>query len=127
MTADVAFQTYMENACIAVLGNDRAYTVTSVPTDAVLPYMTYEWTVADITDGDVPIVVQIWERTTSELIPNKHAADFRKYIETNDTVTFTDGAIWLKPGNPWCRSLKDEVSKFIKRRYMNVTLEFLTR
>ena len=127
MTADVAFQKYMEKACIQILANDRAYPVTSVPTDATLPYMTYEWVFSSITDGDVPIVVQFWERTDSEKIPNLHAEQFRQFILENDYVTFTDGAIWVKPGNPWCQSLKDEVSPFIKRRYMNVTLEFLTR
>lgn len=127
MTADMEFTRYMENACMAVLGNDRAYTVTSVPEDATLPYITFEWVTADIEDGDIPIVVQIWERTDREAVPNAHAAAFRRYIEENDMVVFDDGAIWVKPGSPWCRSIKDEVDKYVKRRYMNVTLEFLTR
>lgn len=129
MTDDVAFQAYMESACMEIYGVKRAYPVTSstVIKDAILPYITYEWATSDIEGGDVPIVVQLWERTYSEATPNEHARSFRKYIEENDTVLYEDGSIWVKPGTPFCRSLKDEVDPYIKRRYINVTLEFLTR
>ena len=37
-----------------------------------------------------------------------------------------DGVIWLKRGSPWAQSLTDATDKTIKRRYINVTAEYLT-
>lgn len=38
-----------------------------------------------------------------------------------------EGYIWVKTGSPWCQSLTDDTDKAIKRRYINITLEFLTK
>ena len=36
------------------------------------------------------------------------------------------GAIWFKRGSPWCQNLYDPADANIKRRYLNVTAEYLT-
>ena len=42
----------------------------------------------------------------------------------NDLKTAQDsGYIWFKRGSPWYQSLSDNVSKKVKRRYLNITAE----
>lgn len=104
-----------------------AYPSTSVPDDTVFPWLTYEYITGSFGDSDVPIAVNMWFWTESESIPNQKAEEFRKYILEHDLVECDEGLIWVKTGVPWCQSLTDETSPTVKRRYCNVTLEYLTR
>lgn len=104
-----------------------AYPSTSVPDDTVFPWLTYEYITGSFGDSDVPIAVNMWFWTESESIPNQKAEEFRKYILEHDLIECDEGLIWVKTGVPWCQSLTDETSPTVKRRYCNVTLEYLTR
>lgn len=104
-----------------------AYPSTSVPDDTVFPWLTYEYITGSFGDSDVAIVVNMWFWTESESIPNQKAEEFRKYILEHDLIECDEGLIWVKTGVPWCQSLTDETSPTVKRRYCNVTLEYLTR
>lgn len=104
-----------------------AYPSTSVPDDTVFPWLTYEYITGSFGDSDVPIAVNMWFWTESESIPNQKAEEFRKYILEHDLIECDEGLIWVKTGVPWCQSLTDETSPTVKRRYTNVTLEYLTR
>lgn len=104
-----------------------AYPSTSVPDDTVFPWLTYEYITGSFGDSDVPIAVNMWFWTESESIPNQKAEELRKYILEHDLIECDEGLIWVKTGVPWCQSLTDETSPTVKRRYMNVTLEYLTR
>ena len=42
------------------------------------------------------------------------------------TIRCDEGIIWIKKGTPFCQNLSDETDADIKRRYINVTAEFLT-
>ncbi|MDO4170793.1 MAG: hypothetical protein Q4D45_12990 [Lachnospiraceae bacterium] len=75
MTKSEALQTYFEN-----FGID-AYPFTAVPDDVKFPWLTYEYIASAFGDGDVPVTVNLWFRTESELIPNIRAEEFRQYIE----------------------------------------------
>ena len=104
-----------------------AYTVTSVPEDAVFPYLTYELVVDAWDGGEVGLTVNFWFHTESEKIPNDKAAQLSREIGPGGKLLPCDGGyVWLKRGSPWCQSLRDEASDSIKRRYLNVTAEFLT-
>lgn len=104
----------------------KVYAATAVPKDAELPYQTYEYITGDILDGDIPITVNTWHHTESEAIPNEVAAAFKRYIRDNDLINCDEGVIWVKPGDPWVQSMRDDTDIFTKRRVFNVTLEFLT-
>lgn len=104
-----------------------AYPSTSVPDDTVFPWLTYEYITGSFGDSDVAIAVNMWFWTESESIPNQKAEEFRKYILEHDLIECDEGLIWVKTGVPWCQSLTDETSPTVKRRYCNVTLEYLTR
>ncbi len=104
-----------------------AYTSTSVPEDAVFPYLTYELIISAWEAGEVGLTVNLWFYTESEKIPNTKADEISRAIGLGGKILPCDGGyIWLKRGSPWCQSLSDETSPTIKRRYINITAEYLT-
>ena len=104
-----------------------AYEASSVPDDVIFPYLTYELITSAWSGGEVGLTVNLWFYTTSEAIPNAKAQELSEAIGIGGVMLLCDfGAIWLKRGSPWCQSLKDETSPTIKRRYLNVTAEYMT-
>lgn len=104
------------------------YTATSVPDDVVFPWLTYELITSAWEDGPVGLTVNLWYRTTSEAVPNAKAQEISEAIGMGGKIVPCDGGyIWLKRGSPWCQSLRDETDSVIKRRYINVTAEYLTQ
>lgn len=104
------------------------YPTTSVPDDVVFPYGTYELITDSIWGGEVGATVNLWFYTDSEADPNARAQDFAQYIGPGGTVISCDeGYIWVKRGTPWCQSVVDEKDAKIKRRYINVIIEYLTK
>ena len=104
-----------------------AYTVTSVPEDAIFPYLTYGLITSAWEAGEVGLTVNLWFYTESEKIPNTKADEISRAIGLGGKILPCDGGyIWLKRGSPWCQSLSDETSPTIKRRYINITAEYLT-
>lgn len=95
--------------------------------DVVLPYLTYT-PVFDSWGGEpVSLTVNLWYRTESEAIPNAKAQELSEAIGYGGVrLPCDEGLIWLKRGSPWCQNLADEVDPAIKRRYINVTAEYLT-
>ena len=104
-----------------------AYAVSAVPEDAAFPYLTYELITSAWDGGEVGLTVNMWFRTTSEKEPNAAVDKLSKAIGLGGVqLPCDDGVIWLKRGSPWAQSLTDETDKTIKRRYINVTAEYLT-
>ena len=99
----------------------------SVPDDATLPMLTYSLVTGAWGDLPVSITVNLWFKTDSEATANAKADELRQYITENEIIDCGEGFIWVKPGSPWCQALRDDVDPFIKRRYINITLEYLTR
>lgn len=104
-----------------------AYASTSVPDDAQLPYITYTVLTAAFGEPSCSLTVNIWCRTTSEAEPNAYAREMGKIVPRGGTlVACDDGGIWIRRGSPWCISYNDDTDSNIKRRYFNVTAEYLT-
>ena len=104
-----------------------SYAASAVPDDATLPYLTYELITSAWNGGEVGLTVNMWFRTTSEKEPNAAVDKLSKAIGLGGVqIPCDDGVIWLKRGSPWAQSLTDETDKTIKRRYINVTAEYLT-
>jgi len=103
------------------------YPVTSVPKDAIPPWGTYELITSAWDGGEVGLTVNLWYYTESEAEPNAKAQEMSNAIGTGGVVIPCDGGyIWIKRGSPWCQSLRDENDSNIKRRYINITVEYLT-
>lgn len=132
MNKDVALQNFFETFMKSQFPNKRpngyyfAYPTTNVPKDVPLPYLTYEYVDGDFREYQANSTVNIWFRSESEAIPNKVVREFKKYIEFNDFILCDEGCLWVKAGSPWSQALTDQADDAIKRRYLNVTIEFLT-
>jgi hypothetical protein len=103
------------------------YPSTAVPDDVVFPYGTYEAVFDSYTGGEVGLTVNLWFYTEGEATPNAKAQELSQAIGSGGKVIACDGGyIWLKRGSPWCQSLTDGTDPTIKRRYINVSAEYLT-
>lgn len=103
------------------------YPASSVPDDAIFPWGTYELALSSFESGEVGLTVNLWYYTEDEAKPNAKAREMSERIGMGGKIIPCDGgAIWLKRGSPWCQSLQDETDLIIKRRYINVTAEYLT-
>ncbi len=121
MTKEAALKQFFSSFGIA------AYPSTSVPNDVMFPYLTYEVIISAFEEGEVGLTVNLWYFTTQESLPNAKARELSEAIGRSGKFLPCDGGmVWIKRGSPWCQSLTDETSPNIKRRYINVTAEYLT-
>lgn len=103
------------------------YRDTAVPHDAELPYGTYSYAEDSFGGSPVNITVNMWFRTESEAVPDEKARELEKKIGYGGTLIPCDeGYIWLQKGTPWCQGLVDDIDPAIKRRYINITADYLT-
>ena len=103
------------------------YRNTAVPEDASLPYGTYDYVTGSWDAGQIALTINLWFRTESEAIPDEKAQELSDKIGYGGvTIPCDGGYIWLKRGSPWCQSLSDDTDNTIKRRYINITAEYLT-
>ena len=103
------------------------YRASSVPDDVVMPYGTYEYIDNAFDAGEVGLTVNLFFRTESEAVPDEAAQNLSKRIGYSGvTIPCDEGYIWLKRGSPFCQSLTYENDPAIKRRYINITAEYLT-
>lgn len=103
------------------------YRNTSVPDDVIFPFLTYDAPISSFEEEPVSITVNLYYYTESEAVPDAKAELIRLVIGMGGKIIPCDGgAIWLKWGSPWCQSLVDETNHNIKRRYINITAEYLT-
>lgn len=103
------------------------YPASAVPEDTVFPWLTYELITSAWDGGEVGLTVNLWYRTTDEAPPNAKAREISERLGLGGAVLPCDGGyIWLKRGSPWCQNLMDETDGAIKRRYINITAEYLT-
>lgn len=100
---------------------------THVPDDPAFPYLTYDTPISSFEEDPVSITVHLYDYTDSEAKLDAKAEEIRQRIGMGGILLPCDGgAIWLKWGSPWCQSLDDETNSNIKRRYINITAEYLT-
>lgn len=103
-----------------------AYEENTVPTDAAFPYITYQL-VTDSFDREIPLTASLWYRSESWTAINAKTEEISQKISRGGKVVSCDGgAIWLKRGQPFAQSMGDESDDLIKRKYLNITAEFIT-
>ena len=103
-----------------------AYEENSVPDDAAFPYITYQL-VTDSFDIEIPLTASIWYRSESWAGINAKTEEISQTISLGGKIIPCDGgAIWLKRGQPFAQSMGDESDDLIKRKYLNITAEFMT-
>ena len=103
-----------------------AYEENSVPDDADFPYITYQL-VTDSFGREIPLTASIWYRSESWTAINAKTEEISHTISRGGKIIpFDGGAIWLKRGQPFAQNMGDESDDLIKRKYLNVTAEFIT-
>ena len=103
-----------------------AYEENTVPHDAVFPYITYQL-VTDSFDREIPLTASIWYRSESWAGINSKTEEISRTIGRGGKIISCDGgAIWLKRGQPFAQNMGDESDDLIKRKYLNITAEFMT-
>ena len=103
-----------------------AYEENSVPDDATFPYITYQL-VTDSFEREIPLAASIWYISESWTAINAKAEEISQKISRGGKIIPCDGgAIWLKRGQPFAQSMGDESDDLIKRKYLNITAEFMT-
>jgi hypothetical protein len=90
------------------------------------PFGTYELA-TDSFNNEVPVSFNWWTRSSSWSTANAKAREIAETIGRGGAVLRCDGgAVWIKRGTPFARSMGDESDSMIKRKILNLTLEFLT-
>ena len=103
-----------------------AYEENTVPTDATFPYITYQL-VTDSFDREIPLTASLWYRSESWTAINAKMEEIGQEISRGGKIIPCDGgAIWLKRGQPFAQNMGDESDNLIKRKYLNITAEFMT-
>ena len=103
-----------------------AYEENTVPTDATFPYITYQL-VTDSFDREIPLTASLWYRGESWTDINSKTEEISQKISRGGKIVPCDGgAIWLKRGQPFAQNMGDESDNLIKRKYINITAEFMT-
>ena len=103
-----------------------AYEENSVPDEAQFPYITYQL-VTDSFDREVPVTASLWYRSEGWTAINAKTEEISQEISRGGKILSCDGgAIWLKRGQPFAQNMGDESDDLIKRKYINITAEFMT-
>lgn len=103
-----------------------AYEENTVPSDATFPYITYQL-VTDSFDREIQLIASLWYRGESWTAINAKTEEISQKISRGGKIISCDGgAIWLKRGQPFAQNMRDESDDLIKRKYLNITAEFMT-
>lgn len=101
------------------------YEENTVPSDAELPYLTYQVT-TDSRFQEVPLAVSVYYRDDEWLAINEKTAEISEEIQTGTRLDCKGGWIWLKKGTPFAQNMADSSDDTIRRKYLNITAEYCT-
>lgn len=104
-----------------------AYEENTVPEDATFPYVTYQL-VTDSFDREVAATASLWYRGESWTDINAKTEEISKKIGASGKKIAVDGGgIWIKRGQPFAQNMGDESDDLIKRKYINISIVFITQ
>lgn len=102
-----------------------AYDENTVPTNAVMPYITYA-TLYDNLDHPVVLTASIWYRSTSWKDITKKADQIAENVGVGGkTIKLDDGYAYITRGTPFAQRMND-TDDSVRRIYINLITEFLT-
>ena len=103
-----------------------AYEENTVSTDAAFPYVTYQL-VTDSFDREIAATASLWYRGESWTAINAKTEEIAQFVGLGGKIIKCDGGrIWIKRGQPFAQNMGDESDDLIKRKYLNLTFEFMT-
>lgn len=102
----------------------NAYDENTVPSDANLPYITYEAVTGSI-GGTMSVSVSLWDRSNSWAVISKKADDIEKGI--NRQIKIDGGYMKVrKPASGFARRMDEPSDSTIRRIVLSVEIEFIT-
>lgn len=104
-----------------------AYQENAVPDEATFPYITYTVTTDTFPTGEVALSMSLWYRSSSWTAINAKTEQISAAIGYGGRVINCDGGkIWIKRGQPFANSMGDNTDSLIKRKLINISVEYLT-
>jgi hypothetical protein len=101
-----------------------AYDMYTVPTDAQMPYITYEYA-EDNFDNNVFLSGSIWYKSTSWQGVSEKAAEIAEDIGNGKILKTDEGYIYITRGTPFMQRLTD-TDDSVRRIYINLQVEYMT-
>ena len=103
-----------------------AYEENSVPTETSFPYLTYQL-VVDSFGNAVAMSASLWDNSTSWAYLTVKSNEIAQTIGRGGIFLDCDGGkIWIKRGVPFIQNMSDPSDTNIKRKLINITVEYLT-
>lgn len=125
MTKEAALQKFFSSFDL------EAYEENNVPSgedeDAPdFPYLTYSVATGEFGD-EMPMPFSLWYRGTSWKEANQKKDEISRAIGAGGKILPCDGgSIWIKRGTPFAQNMSDPADDLIKRKYINITVEYFT-
>lgn len=123
MTKEAALDYFMSHLGL------KAYQENAVPTGAdkpAFPYLTYEVATGSW-DEPVALSISLWYRSTSWVSANAMAESISQQITRGGVTLPCDGGmLWITRGTPFARSTGEDGDNMIKRKILNITVEYCT-
>ena len=104
-----------------------AYNDTTVPDDAVMPYITYSVT-TDSLNNVVNMNASLWYHSTSWKDISEKTEQISRYIEGMypPAIKCDGGGVYIAKGRPFAQRMADPSDSMIRRIYLNIQAEYLT-
>ena len=105
-----------------------AYDQYTVPEDAPFPRITYS-VYMDNFDRPVVMNANLWYKSKSWKEITQKTDEISKAIEEAYPITteIDDGRLYTTKGNPWAQRMDDPEDDQIRRMYLTIQVEYLTR
>ena len=102
-----------------------AYDETTVPDDAVMPYITYS-VASDSLGNVVNLSASIWYYSKSWKDITLKKDEISRYIGPGGkSIKLDGGYVWICRGTPFAQRMED-TNDSVRRIYLNIQAEFLT-
>ncbi len=103
-----------------------AYDETTVPDNAVMPYITYSVSTDNI-GNYVLLNASLWYRSTSWAAITQKAEQIAKSIGYgHKPIQLDNGCLYLTLGNPFSRRMEEPDDRQVRRIVLSVSAEFMT-
>lgn len=123
MTKEAALHYFMSSLGLMAYQEDSVPTGENAPS---FPYLTYEVATASW-DEPTPLAVNLWYRSSSWIAANAMAQHISETISRGGVIIPCDGgAMWITRGEPFARSAGDDSDDMVRRKVLNIMVEYLT-
>lgn len=102
-----------------------AYDQNTVPSDAKLPYFTFEVVTGELNQR-LPTSAKLWNRSTDWLFLDSKATEVAKKINEMSPIPIDDGYLYITKDQPFSRRINDQQDSNIKGISFNIGVEFFT-